>query len=210
MARVPMDPVLTLFDEGAASFAALASALPEEAWQQTACGAWTATQLARHLCAVIEWYHEWLDRAEAGDATAPFAVSELAERNEAALLAKHDLSGPEAVARFVARAGAYRHRVAGRWDLPFGYPRGTVTAGLHAGVAACEWHLHSWDLARSRGIGHRPSDPATLCLATGLCLATARGGVSGRVQAAFVPLVARARPWETILRRSGRVPAADD
>ena len=66
------------------------------------------------------------------------------------------LEGPAAVAQFVQRARTYRARVSPRWDLAYGYPRGTVTAGLHAGVAACEWHLHTWDLACSRGRDHRP------------------------------------------------------
>ncbi len=120
------------------------------------------------------------------------------------------MPGPDAVARFVASARAYRMRVAPAWDLPYGYPRGTVTAGLHAGMAACEWHLHTWDLARSRGMGHRPSDPATLFAAAGACLARARGGVGGRAASALVPVGSRLGPWRALLRRSGRTPAIGD
>ena len=124
-------------------------------------------ELARHVLAVARWYHDWLDRAERGDAAPPFAVTELAVRNAAELEGLSGLDGPEAVGRFVPVAGAYRARLPARWDLPYGYPRGTVTAGLHAGTAACEWHLHAWDLAHASGHGHRPSDPAALYAAVG-------------------------------------------
>ena len=206
----PPDAVLSLYDEGVDAFASLASTLPPDGWGRRACGEWTARELARHVLAVIGWYHDWLDRAERGDAAAPFAVTELAPRNTAALEGLSGLEGPEAVRRFVTRAGAYRDRLPDRWDLPYGYPRGTVTAGLHAGTAACEWHLHAWDLAHASGRGHRPSDPAALYAAAGACLAAANGGLKGRVAAVLVPLGARLRPWEALLRRSGRAPGADD
>jgi hypothetical protein len=85
-----------------------------------------------------------------------------------------------------------------------------VTAGLHAAVAATEWHLHAWDLARSIGSGHRPSDPETLYRATGACLARAEGGLKGRIANALTPLGARLSPWEAMLRRSGRAPGPGD
>ena len=50
-----------------------------------------------------------------------------------------------------------------------------MTAGLHAGVAACEWHLHAWDVARAIGLVYRVSDPATLYAAVSDCTATAEG-----------------------------------
>ena len=202
--------VLRLYDEGVDALVAAAGALGPDDWGRPACGAWAASDVARHVLAVAQWYEGWLERAEHGDAAPPFGVAELAARNAAALGELAGLDGPEAVSRFVTVARRYRGRLPERWDLPYGYPRGTVTAGLHAGTAACEWHLHAWDLANAAGRSHRPSDPAALYVAAGSCLAAAEGGVKGRVAAALIPLGARLRPWEALLRRSGRVPGADD
>jgi hypothetical protein len=204
------DHVLHIFDEGVEAVAGAADGLDDMGWAQAACGEWTAAELARHVLAVAGWYHEWLDRAEHGDSTPPFGVADLAVRNGVALEPLHVLDGPAAMRQFVHRAHAYRDRLPADWDLPYGYPRGTVTAGLHAGTAPCEWHLHAWDLARAQGRAHRPSDPAALYEAAGSCLAAAQGGVKGRVAAALVPLGARLRPWEALLRRSGRAPGPGD
>jgi uncharacterized protein (TIGR03083 family) len=207
---VPPASVLRLYDEGVDAFAHAAGRLDPDVWALHACGDWTAADLARHVLAVAGWYHEWLDRAEHGDTDPAFGAADLAFRNAEALAPLSGLEGPTALAQFVERARTYRDRLPARWDLPFGYPRGTVTAGLHAAVAACEWHLHTWDLARARGRGYRPSDPAALYAATGECLAVAEGGVKGRVTALLVPLGTRLRPWEAVLRRSGRAPGPDD
>jgi hypothetical protein len=211
VAAVDRHEVLLLYDEGVDRFAALAGRLhvPEE-WLRPACGTWTAAQLARHVLAVAGWYHAWLDRAERGDAAPPFLADQLAEQNARALEALGDVPGPDAVTEFVGRARAYRDRVVAAWDLPYGYPRGTVTAGLHAGMAACEWHLHTWDLARSRGLGHQPSDPGTLYAAAGACLARAQGGLGAQVTAALIPVGSRLGPWRALLKRSGRSPVTGD
>jgi hypothetical protein len=87
------------------------------------------------------------------------------------------------------------------WNLADGYPFGTVTAGLHAGAAASEWHIHAWDLAAGE---HRPSDPARLFAGVAEARLRGRSGFSGRAAVAILPLVARYRPWEQLLRRSGR------
>jgi uncharacterized protein (TIGR03083 family) len=210
MHGVPRDRVLRLYDEGVDRFGEWAEGLNPDGWARSACGEWTAADLANHVLAVARWYHGWLDRAERGDAHPPFSVAELAARNAEALASIAGLDGPAAVAQFVETARAYRDRLPLLWDLPFGYPRGTVTAGLHAGVAACEWHLHAWDLARSGGHGHRPSDAAALYGAAGACLAAAERGARGWVSARLIPVGARLRPWEALLRRSGRAPGPDD
>jgi uncharacterized protein (TIGR03083 family) len=211
MPGVPREVVLYLYDEGVDAYATLAGALSAAGWTQRACGEWTATQLARHVAAVAGWYHDWLDRAEGGDAAPPFPGEELAAENERALAALAGMDGPAALELFVTRARTYRDRLAPEWDLPYGYPRGTVTAGLHAAVAATEWHLHAWDLAQASGAAtHRPSDPAALYQAAGACLAKAQGGMKGRVARALAPLGARLRPWEAMLRRSGRAPGEGD
>jgi len=211
MPDVPREVVLYLYDEGVDAYATLAGALTAAGWAQRACGEWTAAELTRHVAAVAGWYHDWLDRAERGDAAPPFPSEELAAENERALAALAGVDGPAALELFVTRARTYRDRLPPEWDLPYGYPRGTVTAGLHAAMAATEWHLHAWDLAHaSDAATHRPSDPAALYQAAGACLAMAQGGVKGRVADALVPLGARLRPWEAMLRRSGRAPGAGD
>jgi hypothetical protein len=210
MSEVPRDVVLHLYDEGVEAFAGLAGALTGTEWDRPACGKWSATVLTRHVAAVAGWYHEWLDRAEGGDAAPPFRAEELATRNELALAPLVVSSGPDALELFLTRARSYRARLPEAWDLPYGYPRGTVTAGLHAAVAATEWHLHAWDLARSGGSGHRPSDPEALYRGVGACLARAQSGLKGRIAAILVPVGARLSPWEALLRRSGRAPGPDD
>jgi uncharacterized protein (TIGR03083 family) len=210
MPVVPPDRVLRLYDEGVDAFVVAARGLTPDEWACAACGEWTMVELARHVLAVVGWYHDWLDRAVRGDADPPFGVADLAFRNAAALQSLSGVEGPTAVARFVERSGAYRDRLVAHWDLPFGYPRGTVTAGVHAAVAACEWHLHTWDIAHAQGRGHRPGDPAALYAATGECLAVAEGGVKGRIATLLIPLGTRLRPWEAVLRRSGRAPGPSD
>ncbi|HSZ37578.1 MAG TPA: maleylpyruvate isomerase N-terminal domain-containing protein [Acidimicrobiales bacterium] len=210
MSEVPRDEVLRLYDEGVDAFARWAGGLTDGDWDRPACGAWSAAVLVRHVAAVAGWYHEWLDRAERGDASPPFRASELAAQNELALRPLAETTTPTALELFLARARSYRDRLPVNWDLQYGYPRGTVTAGLHAAVAATEWHLHAWDLARSGGSGHRPSDPDALYRGAGACLAAAQGGLKGRIAAVLVPVGARLSPWEALLRRSGRAPGPGD
>ena len=207
---VPEDEVLVLYDEGVEAYALLAGDLTTEGWARPACGDWDVTQLTRHVAAVAAWYHAWLDRAERGEATPPFSAQQLAAQNELALVALAETSGPAALELFVTRARSYRDRLPAAWDLAYGYPRGTVTAGLHAAVAACEWHLHAWDLARSSGSGHRPTDPEALYRGAGSCLSKAQGGLKGRIASTLIPLGARLSPWEALLRRSGRAPGPED
>lgn len=202
--------MLRLYDEGVDAFARLAGALSGEDWDRAACGEWSAAVLTRHVAAVAGWYHQWLDRAERDDATPPFRGEDLAAQNELALVPLAETPGPAALELFVTRARSYRARLLAAWDLPYGYPRGTVTAGLHAAMAAAEWHLHAWDLARSVGSGHRPSDPDALYRGAGACLASAQGGLKGRIAAVLVPVGARLSPWEALLRRSGRAPGPGD
>jgi uncharacterized protein (TIGR03083 family) len=210
VSELPQDDVLRLFDEGTEAFARLARALAGVDWDREACGEWSAAALTRHVAAVAGWYHEWLDRAELGDASLPFPGRELAAQNESALASLAATTGPEALELFVTRARSYAERLPASWNLPYGYPRGTVTAGLHAAMAATEWHLHAWDLGRSTGSGHRPSDPDALYRGAGACLAAAQGGLKGRIAAILVPVGARLSPWEALLRRSGRAPGPGD
>lgn len=208
--QLTVEFVSRLFRDGVESVELVGAGLSQRAWEEPACGDWTATQTARHLVAVARWYHEWLDRAIAGDASPPFAASDMDQRNEDALAAIGDLSGPDAISEFAESATAYSSRAIDHWDLPYGYPYGTVTVGLHCGVAATEWHLHAWDLSYSSERRHRPQDPAALFTAAGMCLAAATGGLRGAVLRQLIPLGSRRGPWSTILKKSGRTPTTGD
>ena len=199
--------VLALYHEGVDAFVGEAAALDDRGWARPACGEWSATELARHVLAVIGWYHDWLDRAEAGDASPAFPIADLDARNardQAEMAAHAALDGPAATERFGVRAERYADRLAHTWDLPYGYPRGTVTAGLHAGMAAVEWHVHAWDLARSAGRDRVPSRPDRLFLAAADCQAAVTGGVRGAATDRLAPLGSRLRPWGELLKRLGR------
>ncbi len=105
-AELTVDLVNRLFREGVESVERISSSLSNRAWELPACGRWTGTQTARHLVAVARWYHEWLDRAIAGDASPPFTASEMDQRNDDALARIGGVSGPEAIAEFVETATA--------------------------------------------------------------------------------------------------------
>ena len=210
MQAVPRDSVLRLYDEGVDAFAEWTEGLGPDGWARAACGEWTAADVARHVLAVAGWYHAWLDRAQRGDAQPPFGVAELAPRNAEALESMAGLNGSIAVAQFVESARAYRDRLTPVWDLPFGYP----ARDGHGRPARGGGGLR----VASARMGPRPvPQPGAPTLrsrgavrATGACLAAAEGGARGWVAALLVPLGARLRPWEAMLRRSGRAPGPDD
>ena len=128
--RVPPDEVLEMFDDAVGAFVTEAGRVDD--WDRPACGTWTGTELARHVLSVIGWYHDWLDRAEAGDSSPAFAIDDLAARNARDLADLARAWGSERAGGDRAvplRAERYAERLEDTWDLPFGYPRGTVTAG---------------------------------------------------------------------------------
>jgi len=201
-----MDPidVLPVYRDGVESVASVVREWDLTDWQRPACGDWTGEDVAAHLLGVVRWYHAWLDRALAGETNPPFPVTDLALENARTLEAIEPGPAPERLVEFRAEAERYARRLADTWDLEYGYPYGTVTAGLHAGVAAAEWHLHAWDLATAAGADHRPRDPARLFIASASCMLTATGGLPARMSIPLLPTVARRDPWGQLLRRSGR------
>jgi hypothetical protein len=203
---VTPDDVLPLYRDGIGGVVAAVDGWDDERWAALACGQWSALDLAGHLLAVAGWYHDWLDRAQAGDSAPAFDIDDLAAQNDHALAALAPATGPERIAAFEESALRYADRLPACWDLPFGYPRGTVTAGQHAALACTEWHLHAWDLATSAGRDHRPDDPATLFVAAGETLLAVQGGAKAAVQRPLLPLAAKRDPWGQILTRSGRTP----
>ena len=196
--------VEALYRGGAAAIEDITTSFDDEDWLSRACGEWNAADTARHLVGVADWYHDWLDRALDGDASPPFPESEFDEQNAAKVAALQELDGPAAVARFCERSSGYLVRASGAWEVPYGFPVGTVTVGLHVGIAATEWHLHAWDLTAGRNERHRPTSPGELFKAAGAALAETKGGLHGRLLGFAVPLAARRSPWRTILEQSGR------
>ncbi len=175
-----------------------------EDWDGPGCGKWTAVETVRHLVGVIDWYEEWLERALRGVHDRPFGVDEFEQRNDDAINDRKNLDGVEATSDFGSKARRYLDRAVDHLDVPFGYPAGTVTVGLHLGVAAAEWHLHAWDLAGGRGVTYEPDDAASLFLGAGACVAATKGGVGGRLLGLAVPIAAKRSPWKTMLKESGR------
>jgi hypothetical protein len=174
-------------------------------WAAPACGVWSGTDLAGHLVTVVGWYHSWLDRGLAGNCDPVFPIAALDAETVAALAALPAGSGPARIDEFRASALAYAVRLGEHWDAPFAYPRGVVTAGLHAGVAAVEWHVHAWDLAQAAGGDHQPADPAGLFLAAARCQLAVAGGLRERAGVQAARVAARREPWRQLLGRMGRV-----
>lgn len=198
--------VLRCYDDGVDAVEAMATRITAAgAWDApTPCPAWTAAELMGHLEVVAGWYHAWLDRAEAGITTAPFSADHLPVENAAAVDALPPTSGPERLTAFATLARTYVKRIPERWNLPYGYPRGTVTAGFHAGVAAIEWHVHAWDLGQVVGVEHRPADPATLAAIGAESELRWRLGWL-RPALPLVRAVATSRdPWRRVLKGGGR------
>lgn len=201
--------VCGLYEAGVAAVVGTARRWAPEDWSKRACGEWDRADTVRHLCAVVEWYHSWLDRAIAGDASPPFDADEFATRNQVGVTGRQSLSGPEALDEFEPEAGSYLERATQNWDVPFGFPLGSVTVGQHAGIAAAEWHLHAWDLTSTDTKPHRPDDAAQLFRAAGAAVAAAEGGLRGRLTGLLVPIASRRSPWDLMLKRSGRTPNPD-
>ena len=196
--------VSELYVAGVDAVRDVTSRFDQAAWSERACGEWTAADTARHLVAVVEWYDDWLDRAIAGDASVPFGEDEFERRNRLGIDRHLDLDGPATIGRFSTSAEAYLSRVVAEWDRPFGYPGGTVTAGIHCAIAATEWHLHAWDLSSVRGVRHAPEYPGRLMVGAAEAVAHAQGGIRGRMIQMAAPMAAKRRPWQRLLEESGR------
>ncbi len=196
--------VVAQYESGIDAVKMITASFDEDDWKTPVCGKWTAVETIRHLAGVVGWYGEWLDRALAGDSSAPFGADEFGSRNDGLVVEHAGLSGPEAADVFAQTARAYGDRVIENWGMAYGFPLGTVTAGLHLGIAATEWHLHAWDVSALVVVRHEPDDSARLFLAAGMAMAEARGGWRGAGLRLLVPVGARIRPWQTLLKESGR------
>jgi len=196
---------MTLFATGVDAVIEITAGFDDEQWAGPVCGDWSGTDLAGHLVTVSGWYHEWLDRGLDGIAEPVFPITELDAHTSEALAALPPGSGPERIETFADSAERYVLRLAQHWDVPFGYPRGTVTAGLHAGVAAVEWHVHAWDFAHAAGLEHVPADADVLFVAAARCQMAMLGGFRGRAGVRAAKLAARRNAWEQLLQHMGRI-----
>jgi uncharacterized protein (TIGR03083 family) len=200
--------VLAVHRDGIEALAGFGGTAPEAVWSTPLCGVWDGSELAGHVLLVSGWYHEWLDRAEAGECDPPFPARQLPTRNQQALNNLDASSGPDRLADFRRSAAQYAERLEDRWDLPYGFPFGTVTAGQHAALAAMEWHAHAWDFARASGGDHRPVDPETLASAVMGAWSARHGAVRRTLRRSVIPLARGAvrDPWPFLLRNTGRHP----
>lgn len=198
------ETVTHLYRDGVDAIIAVTSSFDDASWAAPACGTWDGADTALHVLGVARWYGQWLDRALAGTTSLPFPATEIDQHTNENLEALRGIDGPTATEQFGKTALAYLDRATDNWDLPYSYPYGTATVGLHLGVAATEWHLHAFDLARSIGRVHEPHDAPALFRAAGLCVAATKPALRGAILRRLVALGARYRPWHTILRESGR------
>lgn len=204
MDTTDIDSVLALYSAGVRAVATTAQRIDGAAWSETACGEWDAADTLRHLVAVVDWYHEWLDRAVKDDSSIPFMEDEFAVRNSAGIERYRDLDGPTALLEFERRATEYLELAIPEWERPLGYPGGVVTVGLHCGIAATEWHLHAWDLSTVRGPLHEPKRANELMVAAANAIAASKGGLHGKVIGLAAPFAAKQAPWKRLLTESGR------
>jgi hypothetical protein len=197
--------VLSQYEQGVDAIEAFASQLDGEQWAAPACGVWSALDLIGHVGLVAAWYHETLDRAEAGDAMPSVDVATFDAWTEEQVRALPAASPEERVHEFVTTARSYAARLPADWDLPYGYVRGAISAGQHAALAAIEWNVHAWDLARVMGIDYVPANADVLAAggADAITAARARGGALAQ---RIVPWVAARQrdPWHAVLHRLGR------
>ena len=197
--------VLDLYQRGVEAITAQVADWTDADWSRPACGTWNGTELAGHLVTVIDWYHAWLDRGLAGITDPAFPIDALDTETGAALGTLHAGTGPDRIVTFTASANRYAQRLVAHWDTPFAYPRGAVTAGLHAGVAAVEWHVHAWDFASAAGRAYEPQNADALFLAAARCQLAVLGGTREQLGLRVARFTARRDPWRQLLRRMGRI-----
>jgi Mycothiol maleylpyruvate isomerase N-terminal domain len=193
------DQVLAALDDGVRGVEEAAAAASD--WRAaTPCPGWAAVDLAGHLLAVATYYHRLLDAAERGepltDRPTGVALGNMNARDLAALGSPTPAGavGPARIAEYARSARGYHSRLqSAEWDRPIATWQGlgTLTVGEHAGVAAGEWHLHAWDLARSAGRHHRPHDPRTVLAARAQLLHRVPPDLDGD-------------PWNNLIVLSGR------
>lgn len=187
------EQVLKVYDDGIAGVRRTAAAITD--WSlPTPCSGWNASELAGHLLAIVRYYHRLLDAAVLAHPLVDLPRGrQLEEMNASDLAALPPERGPRRISKFVADAQRSRLLLAEvDWDMQIGSweALGPLTVEQHTGLAALEWHVHAWDLAKAMGHEHRPLAPEILAQAA-------------RVLPAPMPA---GDPWTATLRWTGREP----
>lgn len=190
------DRVLRSYSDGVRSIASASENVSD--WDgATPCGRWTVQEVAGHVLAIIRYYNRLLDASQAGSPIRGLPRGdELAAMNARDLSGLPEPSGTQRLSRFHELADAYGVRLeASDWDSVLGEwsGLGELTISEHTGVAAGEWNVHAWDLARATGGDHRPENPRLIAE----CQA-----VVGRV----VDVEDSPDPWTAVLVAYGRDP----
>lgn len=164
------------------------------------CAGWDALTVVRHLEGIAGAYLLWTGSSLGGRIARMRTGVEAASYNATILDRLPRLGLAEHLDRFVALASDHVRLAHVTWTTPMLETPDDVllTVGQHAGVAAVEWHVHAWDLARSQGRQHTP-DPASLAV----CVAAweeVLADVTGTV------LDETAAPWPALLVATGRTP----
>lgn len=188
-----MDPerVLACYAGGVEAVATIAEEIAD--WgAPTPCEAWRAADLAAHLRTTAERFALVLAHARAGAPVPVVRGAELARLNDEMIDAAPRAAPRAHVAAFVEAARRYAEVLGEAWEVRPFMAGWDCSAGEHAGVAAGEWHVHAWDLARAAGRGHTPADPGAIAEAY-------------RTTLTWLPL-APGDPWRSVLRAQGRDP----
>lgn len=153
----------------------------------TRCPPWTVRDLTAHLAATFQRFADQLDKAQAGDLTAPFGPGDLSCENRRAVQRFRGEPEPELrrqATRFLRQAGA------GRAGQLMGHQRGPVPVGLQVLWGLSELAVHHDDVAAAAGTSYRPADPIVNALAA--------------MKEAIDGFQATDDPWLAYLRSTGR------
>lgn len=153
----------------------------------TRCPPWTVRDLTTHLAATFQRFADQLDKANAGDLTAPFEPGDLSRENRRAVdLFRGDPAQAlnEQATRFLQQA---RRGQAGQL---MGHQRGPVPVGLQVMWGLSELTVHHDDLAHATGTSYRPGDSIVTALVV--------------MKEAIDGFHAEDDPWLDYLRSTGR------
>ena len=166
----------------------------------TPCTRWCVHDLVRHVEAIAGAYLLWTGSAVGGRIARLPVGDGLARYNDLMLQRLPRLAPRDHARRFQDLATDHVRLALATWDMPvLETPDDVVlVVGRHAGGVALEWHVHAWDLARSRHADHRPDDDALSVLAH--AWDDVYAGLTGTLRDTG------SDPWASLLVASGRTP----
>lgn len=164
------------------------------------CTGWDALTVVRHLEGIAGAYVLWAGSSLGGRIARMRTGVEAADYNATILARLPRLGLAEHLDRFVTLACDHVRLARVTWTTPMLQTPDDVilSVGQHAGVAAVEWHVHAWDLARSQGRQHTPdADSLAVCVGA---WEEVLADVAGRA------LDDEAAAWPALLAATGRTP----